>query len=77
MKKTISYLKTLGTIYALEYLFKNYWKAIIVIFILANVVRMIAAQAYLGTHQKNKTMKLELEEWIESGYGYPEFEDEP
>jgi hypothetical protein len=50
MKKTISYLKTLGTIYALEYLFKNYWKAIIVIFILANVVRMIAAQAYLGTH---------------------------
>ena len=22
-------------------------------------------------------MKLELEEWIESGYGYPEFEDEP
>jgi hypothetical protein len=26
---------------------------------------------------KDKVMKLELEEWIESGYGYPEFEDEP
>jgi len=50
MKKTISYLKTLGTIYALEYLFKNHWKAVIVVFILANVIRMVVTQAYVSTH---------------------------
>ena len=50
MEKFKSYLKTLGTIYALEYLFKNHWKAIIVVFILANIIRMITAQAYINTH---------------------------
>ena len=32
---------------------------------------------YLYYVLKDNIMKLELEEWIESGYGYPEFEDEP
>ena len=32
---------------------------------------------YLYYVLKDNIMKLELEEWIESGYGYPEFDDEP
>ena len=32
---------------------------------------------YLYYVLKDNIMKLELEEWINSSYGYPEFEDEP
>ena len=32
---------------------------------------------YLYYVLKDNIMKFELEEWIDSGYNYPEFEDEP